>query len=259
MKKANELLSTKKELVDKTTKPSYFTSESLKLDDSDPYIGQSVINFTDNDLEVMCAASNMLMGIESDMDVLNKQYTIGEIRALWKQRLDDLYAKRDLNIVRKSNINKVIKYVYSWRVSTHYDEYDKEYYIVDNRPALVEHKFYKHNCPEVLKNYDDIFLNEDWLVGLLIRSFVADIYNGLWHVDLRDREVRTICNYFKPLFGTDVIDLIMDRRKDKKAVVIDIYNSPEDVEIINSLNKQEPDTPLDDMVEMSDQLFGGDQ
>ena len=246
MKSVNNL-STNKELVNKSTRPYYFDADAAKLDDSEPYDNQDIIHYNGDDIELAGELGSFLLDIESNIDVLDKQYTIGEIRELWKQRLDDLYAKRDLNIVRKSNINKVIKYVYSWRVSTHFDEADKEYYIVDNRPSMVEHKFYKCAvCPYILAKYDDIFLKEDWLVGEMIKAFVRDVYNGLWHVDLRDREVRTICSYLKPLFGTDVVDLIMDRRKNKEAEVIDI-------------NEQEPDNPLDDIVDMSDQLFGGEE
>ena len=248
------------ELVNKSTRPYYFDTDTVNLDDSEPYDNQDIIQYNGEDIEIAGELGNFLLDIESNIDMLNKQYTIGEIRALWKQRLDDLYAKRDFNIIRKSNINKVIKYVYSWRVSTHFDEDNREYYIVDNRPSMIEHKFYRcGRCPYVLAKYSDIFLNEDWLVGEMIKSFVRDIYSGLWHVDLRDREVRTLCAYLKPLFGTDVVDLIMDRRKNKKSEFIEIYNSPEDVELINSLNKQEPDEPLDDIVAMSDQLFGGDE
>lgn len=230
------------ELVNKSTRPYYFTDDSIDLRDEEPYDNQDVIHYNGDDIELAGELGNFLLDIESNIDVLDKQYTIGEIRALWKQRLDDLYTKRDLRVIRKSNINKVIKYVYSWRVSTHFDEYNDEYYIVDNRPAMVEHRFYRcKTCPSILSKYDDMFDNQDWLVGEMIKSFVSGIYSGLWHVDLRDREVRSICNYFNPLFGTDVIDLIMERRKNKEADVVNV------------------DKPLDDLVGMSDELFGGDQ
>ena len=178
-------------------------------------------------------------------------YTVDELRVMYTEHLKKLDEQRTKDMVRKSNINRILKYIYSWRVEEHLDEETNTfYYNVSNIKAWSGHRFYDcgQNCvvhstitDSLIKEYRDIIDGQDWLVKDLFLTLVDDIQLGLWSVDLRDREVRTMLNYFKPIFGCDVIQLIIDTRKAKES---------DDIEPVVD--------DIDNLVSMSDELFGGD-
>lgn len=178
-------------------------------------------------------------------------YTTDELRTLYNEHLKKLDEQRTKDMIRKSNINRILKYMYAWKVEEHIDEEnDTFYFTVSNIKAWSGHRFYDcglnyvgHTtiADSLSKEYNDIIENQDWLVKDLFLTLVDDIQQGLWSVDLRDREVRTMLNYFKPIFGCDVIQLIIDTRKAK-----DSYNIEQTV------------NDMDNLEHMSDELFGGD-
>ena len=179
-------------------------------------------------------------------------YTVDELRVLYDEHVKKLDEQRTKDMIRKSNINRILKYMYSWRIEEHIDEENNTFYFnVSNIKAWSGHRFYDcglnyagHSAiaEDLNREYRDIIDEQDWLIKDLFLTLVDDIQQGLWSVDLRDREVRTMLNYFKPIFGCDVIQRIIDTRKLKEN---DVANET----IVND---------MDNLVSMSDELFGGD-
>ena len=148
------------------------------------------------------------------------EYTLEELKIMYQKWLDDIDKERKLNIIKKSNINRVMKYIYSWELKLYSNDYET-WYQVENIPALHDHRFYEvdtdmmynETYKHLLKEYGDAFSDNDYIVKELFVNLIDDIKRGLWSVDLRDRDVRAILNYLNPILDTNVIDLIMNIRK----------------------------------------------
>lgn len=179
------------------------------------------------------------------------EYTLAELRIMYAAHLKKQEEERTKNIIRKSNITKILKYISAWHMQWHKESFNyngsgREYYTITDRPALAEHKFYiVDSYPDILRDYRDIIDKYERHVADVFKSLVNDIDFGLWHVDLRDREVRTILNYLKPLLGYDVVQAIIDNRKPVEKT--------SEEELGESLQEA-----ADNLLDVSNELFGGD-
>lgn len=150
-----------------------------------------------------------LDSLESENDVLTSDF----IDSIIKLRQDNNSCNKSAIICL--NINRLVS---DWKVkcvfpntclvddADYFDAYD--FIDVD---GFRDHKFY--TCIEYK---DSIFESLDDHSRLIVNLILTDIESGLWSVDLRVRYVQALLRYLSKLMGIDLVEKIMENRKNIK-------------------------------------------
>lgn len=144
------------------------------------------------------------------------------------------------------NISKINKLVEEWEIKlidtntneTGIAEEDdgERYYIIDT-PGFKQHKFYVDDDYVFMTNIEGLSSKANIILDLILK----DLEQGLWSVDMRDKNTVTLLDWYKPLINYDLRNNILEtrrnikdkKRRNKKDIDIDLHTLFEDYKDVN--------------------------